>query len=626
MISGRRALLAGSVAVAALAPAASLACTAAEMAKTENGLVQKVIAGSDKIAAYTDSSGTTEAFRLDLMQPYFVICEESGFFRVTDIAALTVEQAEAGQTGFVRAEQVFQWNTREALNFSEVAFLEGRPEIVAWEDELVLNAFLETGNMAANPPAFKENLTATLARARETRPYPVLGSDTRMVRKTSPKRVFQALVPAALTPADRLVVDGGAENAEAAAEIVEAALTSATFLFVFDATGSMGPFALETANAIAAAVNNFDPQVRDNSKMGILFYRDEGDIEKLVEVPPIPVAEAAEALRKAASLMDGGGDAPEPVLDAVYYGVNFYPWEGDAGQGVAGAKVIIAVLNDDAKPATIGTLDDKGRVPPGLDAVSVARAAFDKSIPVIAVQAGPNEGPNLGAVLQGLAEGTPRGTFVSWGAGLREADVAKALANAATVEAKAKIEGGERALEKVAFDLNGFPTIPLEVLDGEMIERLRQAGLEFNIELGEGGVLVRKAYIVENNDLLSPVMQIDKETLQDLINLYSVLATTGMDPTDFVRAVNEAVAAISGEEVNPEETLQDIVQRALGVQFRSDLLNFNLEFIGTLNPTERLAFGKRIQEASTNLNYFMEANLAEFDRLPAVWMPIAALP
>jgi hypothetical protein len=52
------------------------------------------------------------------------------------------------------------------------------------------------------------------------------------------------------------------------------------------------------------------------------------------------------------------------------------------------------------------------------------------------------------------------------------------------------------------------------VLDGEKLNRLRAAGIKFNIDVG-GGVLIRDGFVLENNDLLQPVIEIDKKTLDE---------------------------------------------------------------------------------------------------------------
>lgn len=607
-----RALLV-STAIALFLPVAASACEAVEMAKTEYGFISKVVAGSDKIKAYKDASGTEEAFTLELLQPYFVICDVGDYYRVTDVPAGTVEEALSGNTGFVQKAQTYDWPTREALTFSEIAFLQDRPEIVAWDDERTLSQFMESGNQKLYPPAFKENLEATRMRERSTRPYPVLSSKVEKLRGIADKRVYNVLLPAAITPQARIEVKK--EDVDAA----QAALTTATILVVFDATASMEEFARETAKAISGALTSLPKEIVDGSSMGFLFYRDVGDAEKLVEVAPLPLKDAAAALQKAADFMTGGGDVSEPILDAIYFANNIYDW------GQSGRKIIIGVLNGDAKTATIGGLDDKDRVPVGQDALTIARGLYDKNIPTITVQAGPNAGPDLVPVLETLATETG-GKFIPWGAGLKEKDIAEQVVLQLSAKAGEAIAAGEGALQRLNFDLTGFATIPLEVLDGEMLERLRSAGVDFNIEPGDGGVLVREGFVLENNDLLAPQIQIEKDTLVNLINLYSVLSTVGVDEDAMLQSISEAIATIAGEDYDPSEPIEAIIEKKLGIQFRSDLLSFDINYIPAMVPNERLAMTKRIQDAATVLSQYLEANQAEFDAQPAVWMPISALP
>jgi len=602
-----------TLALLTAAPQAAFACESDTMVTTENGFVFKVVAGSDKIMSYSDASASTEAFELELLQPYFVICEDGDYYKITDLQADTVDEAESGNVAYVAKDQTYAWSTREALSFSEIAFLEERPEIVAWEDEGVLEQFMESGNRKLYPPAFKENLEATRLRERSTRPYPVLGSDMRSLRGVAEKRVYNVLLPAAITPTSKIEIKE--EDVDAAQE----ALTSATILVVFDATGSMETFARETAKKIAGGLTSLPKEVREGSSMGFLFYRDAGDEEKLVEVAPMPLGEAAAALEKAAAFMSGGGDVAEPILDAMYYAANIYDW------GQSGKKIVIGVLNEEAKPRTIGALDENGRVPVDLDALSIARDLYDQSIPVITVQAGPNEGPQMAMVMTALAEETG-GTYIRWGAGLKESDVAEQVTLRLTERAAEAIAAGKETLAQLKFELNDFASIPLEVLDGEMLERLRSAGVDFNINAGEGGVLIREGYILENDDLLTPEIQIDKETLINLINLYSVLATVGVDEEAMIQSISEAVAAIAGEEYDPEESIESIIEKKLGIQFRSDLLSFDINYIPAMVPNERLAMTKRIQDAATKLSQYLEANQAEFDDQIAVWMPVAVLP
>lgn len=151
---------------------AAIACTTPEMTRTSDGFIRKIVSGSDQVSAHDSPEEGTQVFVLDLLQPYFVICETETHLRVTDIEALSVAEAEAGLTGYVRKDQIYDWPTREAVAFSDLAFLGNRPEIVAWDDREVLTGFMASGDETAFPPTFRENIDATLRRTTLARPYP----------------------------------------------------------------------------------------------------------------------------------------------------------------------------------------------------------------------------------------------------------------------------------------------------------------------------------------------------------------------------------------------------------------------------------------------------------------------
>jgi len=590
------------------------ACDTEKMSTNESGFIHKIVAGSNKIVAFKDVGSKDEVYTLELLQPYFVICENAEYFKITDIPADTVDEALSGNVGFVPKQQVHLWPTREALAFSEIAFLDERPEIVAWGDETVLKKFMETGNKRLHPPSFKENLESTRKRERATRPYPVLGSQLRKLRKIADKRVYNVLLPAALPPETTVKIEK--KDVEKAKKVI----TEAAIVVVFDATGSMNKFALETAKSISSAIISLPTDIVNKSRMGFVFYRDEGDTEKLVEMPLLPVKDAANVLKEAASLMTGGGDAAEPLLDATYFAVHFYNWGEQVGR-----KILIGVLNEDAKPTTIGTIDEERRIPVGLDARTIANELDEQSIPMITVQAGPNFGENLESVMQTLGDVSAGGEFIRWETGSTQKSINQALSKNMMAKAKDAIKKGETVLSKLEFDYRGYASIPLEVLDGELLGRLRRNGVNFNIDSG-GGVLIREGYILENNDLLAAKIHIGKEMLQKLVNLYSVLGATGLDADSFLRSASEAIAAIAGENYDKDDTITEIIRKQAGINFRSTLLNFKLEFLTSLNRNERLKYTKRIQDAGDNLGLYLESRMAEFDTSPAVWMPIAALP
>ena len=607
-----------------MASGSALACDSKDnkMKTTEFGFIYKVVGGSDKVEAKKAPGSKDTVFTLDLLAPYYVICEEDQFYKVTDLQAETAKEAETGKVGYVLKDQVHPWPTREALNFSLVAFNGERSEIVAWDNEDTLAKFLETGNHKVAPPAFKEDLASTLKRERATRPYPVLSSETKMMLKSREKRVYHVLLPAALPPEAKVVITPDKPTQEAEKKALDTVMRSATFCIVFDSTASMGPFAKDVAADIKATFDALPADIAKNSTVGFVFYRDEMDEEKVVITNPMPVEAAMKALTEAAKYMSGGGDPPEPVLDAVYVGHHFFKW--NEGQG-GGRRIMLVVLSDDAKVPTTGKIHDG--VPPGLEAAKIAEDLLADGIKTIAVQAGPGDGGKLTQTLTTLAE-TTGGTFVEWGSGgdERRKKVTQAVANQLTAARKETDEEGKKTMAKVEFDYRGYPTIPLAVLDGEKLNRMRVSGVKFNIDPGKGGVLINEGYILENQDLLDPQISIDKKTLDGLIHLFQVLGAAGVDTQAMKESAASALSAIAGEGYDPKETIEVTIRKRLGINFRTKLLDFNLEFLAGMNQNERLAMTKRIQERATILSQFMEANLEQFNKAPAVWMPVSQLP
>ena len=552
----------------------------------------KVIGGSDTVEAKEAAGSSRRAFVLELLRPYTVICDEDQLYRVVDQQSDTSRTAKVG---YVLKNQVYPWPTREALNFTAVAFTGDRPEIVAWDDKPALERFLETGNLRLGPPTFKEDIASTLKRERATRPYPVLSSEIKPLRKVVDKRVFKVLLPVVVPP--------------------EFTQLETTFVIAFDATGSMSPFAAQFAKDMRTAFESLPPQIVDRCKIGFVFYRDETDDEKYVIINPQLVADAIRALGEAATptYMIGGGDEPEPVLDAVYIAHHLYPWA--VSQKPPGRRIIIAVLGDDAKPTTLGKIHDG--VPPGIDAKRIAADLLADGIPVVTVQAGPKAGPNLMPVLSTLSEGTG-GTFIEWKSGSEDEHRIKVV-SAIVAQLMRKVEEDKKAF-------SDYPTIPLGVLDGDKLRGLREAATRYGIDPGKGGVLVRESYVLENNDLLESAVSIDKATLESLVTLTSALAVTNGDVNAMKDSVERVLSTIAGDNYDPKETIAATIRKRLGIQFRTKLFEFNLEFLTGLTGDERLALTRRFRQVEITLQQFLDANLEALDKSSTIWMPVSQLP
>jgi hypothetical protein len=625
----RFATAASVLALGLVAGGPAFACEAEKMMKTENGLIFKVVGGSDKVEAKKEPGGKDAAFTLDLLTAYYVICDAGESWKITDLRAETVDEALKGKVGYVAKNQVFRWITREALSFTPLIKKKDRPELVAWDDESVFEKFVQSGDSTANPPTFREDVAKSHTREGARRPYPVLGSKTQKFGGSVDKQTFNVLLPAELPEGSTLDIPtaGGEKGAAEVVEQIKKVLGSGTFAIAFDATASMGPFAEKVAKSLRSAFESLDPDVKAGTKIGFVFYRDKEDAEKIVITPePMTLPAAADLLSTVAKDgMTGGGDVAEPVLDAVYVAAHLFPWTSKDDQG-GGNRTIIAVLSGDAKPATEGAIDE--RVPTGLDAAAIGQDLLGAGIPVLTVQAGPDSGENLTNVLSTLATQT-NSEFIEWGSGEQVDKIAAAVANSLTkgiVEKAKKDKATADEVTKMAKAVKNSVTIPLEILDGAKLEMLRKAGIEFNIEDGKDGVLVREGFMLDNELLLKRQIEIEKSTVQALVKLFSTLAIAGADAESLKKSAGEAIAAIAGEDYDPKEPIGTLVSKKLGINFNTPMLEFDLDYLIAMSPAERTTMSKRIQDAADKLSDFLQANLEQFDTLPAVWMDVAYLP
>jgi hypothetical protein len=147
------------------------------------------------------SPGTSQAsFRLASLTPYFVICETSSHYKVTDQRATTAGNAEAGKTGYVLKTEVYPWPTGEAFRLDPSWFNDASRAVPVWFDEATVTKFYETGSRRLYPPAFEETRTSLSKRAPSLRFYPALSSRVVLLVGKVEKRSFEVLVPSVIPP------------------------------------------------------------------------------------------------------------------------------------------------------------------------------------------------------------------------------------------------------------------------------------------------------------------------------------------------------------------------------------------------------------------------------------------
>ncbi len=582
-----------------------------------SGLIRKVIAGSDHIVATKAPGGGGAAFTMEMLTPYYVIAVEGEHLKITDLPASTRAEAEKGNVGYIPARQIHDWPTREALKFTRLISqkdLERMP-ITGWDSLERLKAYANSGN-AEFGPTFKEDQRRTATLPEELRPYPVLSSLQVPTSFCRPRVVQEVLLPAWVAPG------GATVQVKTDQKQLANAMSSSTIVVVFDSTGSMESYARDAAKNIEGLVQQLKS---DTSlvRVGFVFFRDEGDSVPLEIVKPLPIDQAFKVLAEQASKVSGGGDLAEPILDALAVTANKYPWDSGAAQKGA-RKVVLAVLNDDAKPATTGALDRA--VETGLSVAQIAQRLIDEHITTFTFQVGENNGANLIPTLSKLASATG-GEFysASMNASTRSRAFGSTMARvigsttAATKEAGAKVAAA-------AIPEGKYVTLPLAAVDDpSLLDRLRRLGVEMNLD-SKGGLLVSKAYLFENLDQAVPVIEVDKPMLQGLVRFFRTLSTMGIDTASLIQTARGDLEAVVGETINPSEPLDKVIARSTGVKFKSGLLSVPLDHIAGLTPEERSSYQKRISEASEQLATFLDGNLEEFDRKSLVWMPMNYLP
>ncbi len=563
----------------------------------------KVVGKTDNVSATEDKGGGGEAFKLDILKPYFVLSDEGDYYKITD------RQADSGRIGYIHKEQVIQWNTREGLYFApNMLVREDRPIIQVWGEFATIKKYAQTGDKKTNPPAYEEDdLRSRILSSKSLRPYPVLREE-RVDISGMERKIYNVMVPASIPEATVKI--------KASAEQVKKAIGSVVFCIAFDATGSMEPYAVDMARTIEDILKTVGTE-QENSSAGFIFYRDISDAKPYWIEEPMPLNLAAEVLERVD--IGGGGDAPEPVLDAVYLAVNEFEWGSGTAQTGA-KKILIVVLNTDAKPRTIGLSPSVAK---DLDVGDIANVVLNKDIAVFSLQAGSDEGDlikgtlgtlanNTGGEFYGVDAADVKGHFVSSVKNLIEGTVEKATKESIEID-RETIEGSD-----------GYSVIPLRVLDEAKLARLKE--IASSVDVSRGSLSIEEGWMFESENIYQKQILIDKVTLEGLARFFNLVGNVTADVDTLTKSAKENLEAMLGEKIPDDAEIQELIEKKLGIHFNRNLLAFNFEDFAGLVPVERVSLQKRIQSAGDKLTSFVEASTVEFNKEPLLWMRISYLP
>jgi len=571
---------------------------------------KKVIGCSDKLFATSNKDGGENIFKIGLLVPYFVVSDDGDYYIITD-------KQKGGSTGFIAKKNVIDWNTREGLHFRPTISMMGeRTDVKVWKDISVISKFAKSGDEKRFRPSYIEERRVSRALPKKMLPYPVVDSDSIPTIMGSNKKIYKVYIPAYI-PETKIEV-------KATPEKVKEVLKGITFCVVFDSTGSMGPYGKLMADTIETLIKsvNLPP---DKLNMGFIFFKDIEDPKPVNVIIPKQMEKAFMDLREeaASGKMNGGGDGPEPILDAMVLAATDFNWEGTDSQHSGEKRVIIAVLNDDAKPQTVGLTESIGK---GQNLDEVISLLDSNYITVFSLQAGKNDGGLLVKTLSAFANATG-GEFYPFGSEedhqSRRNFSSKIKNLMETVVRETENEAESIGSATIPTD-RGYSVLPLRAVNSEVLNRLRAAAIKYNIQ--EGGFMVREGWMFEKEDLYQVQILVEKEMLEKLIRIFNYLGEVGTSGEILTKAVLENLQAILGEKLEKNSEIQEIIEKKLGIHFNTNLLAFDVDLLFAMTPKERLATGKRLKEAGGKIANFLEASTSEFNKNGQAWMEMSYLP
>lgn len=593
--------------ILALAVYSSL-CQARTFVKVPGtGIIKKVVAAFDNISATSEKGrGNVVFYKMGMLKPYFVMAEDKQYYKISD------QQNSSGKVGYVKKAHTRQWNTREGLRFiPRLLAMDERPTIKVWKDLATISGYARTGDQTRYKPVFGEEKLRSRTLTRVLRPYPVIGK--RMVETTAEmdKTIYNVLVPA-------YIPDTNIKTDLTPTEIRKV-ISSITFCIIFDATASMKPYALDMANIIEELLDSLlRNRTKGEIRAGFIFFRDIGDAQPYWIEQPMKMEVATDMLKNAANKMSGGGDEPEPVLDAAYLATtNEFDW-GEGTIQTGAKKVAIVVLNAAAKPTTIGL---SSKIAQGLRVGEVANLLNNKNIVVYGLQAGEEDTGNLTNTLSVLTR-TTDGEFYR----AETAPKRQFVSSIDTMMKETVVGYGKKGRKISSYAIPGkdWSVLPLKVVDADTLIRLREAAEKF--EVIEGGLVIQEGWMFEQNALYQEQVLIGKRTLEQLIRLFNILSDMSLDGTTIKQAARTNLEAMIGERIPKNAEIQELIEKRMGLHFNSNILSFSFELFDGLVPKEKARLQSRIGRAGKKLSNFLESAASDFHKQPLVWMKLSYLP
>ncbi len=580
-------------------------------------VIRKIIAGSDNVIATSRKGGGDFVFKMEILKPYFIIEEEDEYYKIAD-------KKQQNKHAFVKKSLVLDWNTREGLHFKPSITTNERTDVMIW-DENTIEQFAMTKDIKKFSPSYIEDTKMSKSLPKKLLSFPVVDKKSIYAgveaRTEIHKKIYKVYIPA-YVPETKIKINTTPGE-------LEKILSKVTFCIVFDATGSMSKYGTKMAETIEELLKSLEIN-RKNINIGFVFFRDDMDEERIKIVLPTTMENGIAILRKESTPenMIGGGDAAEPILDAMVLSAKDFKWNGISDQSGGEKKIVIAVLNSDAKPETIGLVKSIAKKQTPEEVVSLLR---NKDISVFSFQADTVDRGLLVKTLSQLSSLTG-GEFYPWiedSTSKEKKNFSNKIKELMTRTVYATKTEAEKIAHETISSNQVDSILPLKAINSEVITRLQGAAIKFSIE--NGGFIVREGWMFENEKMYQEKILVEKDFLEKLIRMFNYLVEVGgiedeISGSDMAKAVTENLKAILGEDIPEDTELQEIVEKKMGIHFNTNLLAYSMESLFNLPREERLIIVKQIKTAEQKIENFLEAAASEFNINEQVWMELSYLP
>lgn len=350
-------------------------------------------------------------------------------------------------------------------------------------------------------------------------------------------------------------------------------------LFVLDTTISMSPYIAPTKEILDRITQKVIGMREGGVRVGLLSYRDKGDAEfvtKWYSPMTANLSDVQTILREQVRVGAGNLDVSEAMFDGLHTGITETNW-------FKGAGLRVIILVGDASGHPVGHVNNPHRYT--LDKMIEAAAANAVriiSLKIVSKFADDNKIHE--EQLQKLAEGRTSGDRGSY----LQVNISGTMAQDYVEQVASSVETEiARLLRLIDVAQKRMPVSTLGRGDRAIIlKNISRSAGSAEPQFSTGWLSEKN---VENKLQVKPYVFMGRDELELTLFYMNVAQTSIVNPSDLiVKTMASNIAAQTGEQLLPGQTLQEHYEKRLALPLRSRMLAFSLEEISSWSESRRV--------------------------------------